>query len=236
MKVAIASAQATAIPHKITLDYDYWSCDQVLKAILPDGLIPPSSFELVGHIAHLNLRDEYLPYKAIIGQVLIDKNRFIRTVVNKLDSIDHTFRFFKMEVLAGDDDFMATQNENSCRFKFDFSKVYWNSRLQKEHERLIAMFKEGEFVADVFAGVGPFAVPAAKKGVFVIANDLNPESYKWLSHNAHLNKVCTVKGPLGSFLNAFHRVGRGSFAMPQNGRQRLHSPVVESFAFRTDFI
>ena len=37
---------------------------------------------------------------------------------------------------------------------------------------------------DVFAGVGPFAVPAAKKGITVLANDLNPESYKWLNENA----------------------------------------------------
>ena len=54
--------------------------------------------------AHLNLRDEYLPHRHLIAQVILDKNAHIRTVVNKLDTIDHEFRFFKMEVLAGDDD------------------------------------------------------------------------------------------------------------------------------------
>jgi tRNA G37 N-methylase Trm5 len=43
----------------------------------------PSSFETVGHIAHLNLRDELLPYKHLVGQVLLDKNPNIQTVVNK---------------------------------------------------------------------------------------------------------------------------------------------------------
>ncbi|XP_072032434.1 tRNA (guanine(37)-N(1))-methyltransferase-like [Amphiura filiformis] len=41
----------------------------------------------------------------------------------------------------------------------------------------------------MFAGVGPFAIPAAKRKCTVVANDLNPESYKWLTHNAKLNKV-----------------------------------------------
>ena len=53
---------------------------------------------------------------------------------------------------------------------------------------MIAKFGSGQVIADVFAGVGPFAVPAAKKGCFVLGNDLNPESSKWMQHNAELNK------------------------------------------------
>jgi 2-polyprenyl-3-methyl-5-hydroxy-6-metoxy-1,4-benzoquinol methylase len=42
---------------------------------------------------------------------------------------------------------------------------------------------------DMFAGVGPFAVPAASKGCIVHANDLNPNSFKYLQQNAKINKV-----------------------------------------------
>lgn len=55
----------------------------------------------------MNLKDEYLPWKTLIGEIILDKNPNLRTVVNKMDSIDTTFRFFKMEVLAGDDDMIA---------------------------------------------------------------------------------------------------------------------------------
>jgi len=61
--------------------------------------------------------------------------------------------------------------------------------LHTEHERLVQLFQPSDVVADVFAGVGPFAVPAAKKGCGVFANDLNPNSYKYLLKNSQDNKV-----------------------------------------------
>lgn len=68
--------------------------------------------------------------------------------------------------------------------------MYWNSRLHTEHERLVKVFDPNDgVVADVFAGVGPFALPAARKGCAVLANDLNPNSFKWLKRNIDDNKV-----------------------------------------------
>ncbi len=42
---------------------------QLLKEILPDGMTVPTAYESVGHIAHLNLREEHLPFRHIIAQV-----------------------------------------------------------------------------------------------------------------------------------------------------------------------
>jgi tRNA (guanine37-N1)-methyltransferase len=174
----------------IKFDYDYWTTEQILKSILPLNLEVPSSFSTVGHIAHFNLRKDYDEYKHLIGQVVLSKSKTIKTVVNKTDQIDHTFRFFKMELLAGEDNMFTEMREANCIFKFDFSKVYWNSRLQGEHERLLKLFKPADIICDVFGGVGPFALPSAKnQKAFVFTNDLNPESYKYLKENILLNKV-----------------------------------------------
>ncbi|KAH9951011.1 Met-10+ like-protein-domain-containing protein [Amylocystis lapponica] len=188
---------AELLTHTLDLNYDYWTADDILHSILPEELVEgaPSGFAATGHIAHLNLNTEYLPYKHVIGKVILDKNKHIRTVVNKLDSISNQFRVFDMELLAGEPDYVVEHSESNCRFTFDFTEVYWNSRLHTEHARLVEQFRPEDVVADVFAGVGPFAIPAAKKGCGIFANDLNPNSYKFLTKNVADNKVTTLVRP-----------------------------------------
>ncbi|TLD20474.1 hypothetical protein PspLS_08563 [Pyricularia sp. CBS 133598] len=181
------------IPYELTLDYDHWTAHEVLSSILPEEFADDiqSSFNFAGHVAHLNLRDQFLPYKQVIGQVICDKNPAVRTVINKTKNVGDTseFRTFPYEVLAGPDDLNIVVRENNCIFKLDYAKVYWNSKLEPEHTRLVKDFQPGEVVADAMAGIGPFAVPAGKKGVFVWANDKNPESYKYLQEAIATNKV-----------------------------------------------
>ena len=69
-----------------------------------------------------------------------------------------------------------TLKESGAVFHFNFAQVYWNSRLQMEHSRIIQIIRDTAlvdptlpaveknkpwFVADMMAGVGPFAVPLA---------------------------------------------------------------------------
>ncbi|KAF4427204.1 tRNA (guanine(37)-N1)-methyltransferase [Colletotrichum fructicola] len=238
----IKSGELDVIPYELQLDYDYWSYLDVMTSILPEELHVeiPVGFNTAGHVAHLNLRDRYLPYKKIIAEVILDKNPKIRTVINKVDNVgdESEFRTFGYEVLSGPDDMNVEVKENDCVFQFDYSKVYWNSKLEPEHTRLIKMFQPGEVVADVMAGIGPFAVPAGKKGVFVFANDMNPESFKYLTAAVEKNKarlsntlydVSQLTNPSEAVHEVYSASTRGDAAIikPKQSRSKPQNPPPE---------
>jgi tRNA (guanine37-N1)-methyltransferase len=189
LATALDGAALETLAYDLQLGYEHYAMDVVLKRLLPDGVVPPVSFEVAGDLAHFNLRDDCLPFKELIGQVVRDKNPRIRTVVNKTGQIQTQFRTFPLEVIAGEPNFNVEVSESGCRFQFDFSRVYWNSRLGSEHAKFVDLLGKNDILYDMFAGVGPFAVPAAKKGCVVLANDLNPASYEALLANRRLNKV-----------------------------------------------
>lgn len=91
--------------------------------------------------------------------------------------------------MTGVHNYLVKLKEQGVQFEFDFEKVYWCSRLQQERDRLLSVMNKGELLADIFCGVGPLAVRAARIGLYVIANDLNPYCHEFLVANSKLNKV-----------------------------------------------
>lgn len=190
IKACLAGSLFELVRCKLTLFYNYWQMNEVLEALLPKGMIVPSSFETVGHIIHLNLRDEHLPYKNVIAKVVLDKNKpKIQTVVNKIDAINNDFRTMQLEVLAGNHSLVTRVVENGLHLHVDLASVYWSSKLATERQRLLNCFTRSDVVCDVFAGVGPLAISAAKKVKHVYANDLNPHAVDYMERNSVLNKL-----------------------------------------------
>jgi tRNA (guanine37-N1)-methyltransferase len=127
--------------------------------------------------------------------------------VNKLHEIDSVYRNFELEILAGEPNTIVKCRESKALFQFDFAKVYWNPRLSifiyilligfyimifglgTERERIVNILHHNDLVFDVFAGVGPFVVPALMLGCTVYANDINPESVKWMTINLKTNQT-----------------------------------------------
>ena len=134
-----------------------------------------------------------MKYKSIIGQVVLDKNQHIRTVVTKLGQIESTYRFYDLECIAGDaNSFETLVVEDKVRFNVDVSKVYWCSKLATERSRVIKdLIKDGDVICDMFCGIGPLAVKACvkRKSVRCLANDLNPVGVQYLTKNIKLNRV-----------------------------------------------
>jgi tRNA (guanine37-N1)-methyltransferase len=97
----------------VNLNYSNFGYFEVLQQLLPETVQVPTGFETIGHIAHFNLAEDQLPFKHLIGSVLIDvmfkkKVKNIKTVVTKIGKIEHVYRTFQMEVIAGKDDLIAT--------------------------------------------------------------------------------------------------------------------------------
>ncbi|GKE86147.1 tRNA (guanine(37)-N1)-methyltransferase 2-like protein isoform X1, partial [Tanacetum coccineum] len=75
---------------------------------------------------------------------------------------------------------MATEVKRyGASSKLDYALVYWNSRLEHEHIRLVNKFLQGHITYDMFAEIGHFAIPSAKKG------GLHPQDCFGREYNVH---------------------------------------------------
>lgn len=57
--------------YEIDLGYDNWNSTEIFKAVLPTDYDNVSGFSTIGHIAHLNLKNELLDYKYFIGKIFL---------------------------------------------------------------------------------------------------------------------------------------------------------------------
>lgn len=141
------------VKHELEIDYSHYSFEQVMQRLLPKGVVPPASYEQAGHIARYNLHPEQLPYKELIGNVLLDKVSTVRTVVNKTSNIATEFRTFPMEVIAGESNMEIEVKECGAKFSLNYAQVYWNSRLQVEHLRMVNLIEKSHVVCTYIEGI-----------------------------------------------------------------------------------
>ena len=85
-------------------------------------------------------------------------------------------------------------SEVSCRemgmvYRFDPLRVMFSQGNRTEKARLMRTVRSGERVADMFAGIGYFTIPAARAGARVHAMEINPVAYEYLCRNIRENQV-----------------------------------------------
>jgi tRNA (guanine37-N1)-methyltransferase len=171
--------------------------EKTLAELLADQLPPnllaslPRALDIVGDIAIVELPPELEPHKAAVGAAILQAHRSVRVVLAKAGKVSGTFRLREFEFLAGEKRTITLYKEHGCNYYVDMAKAYFSPRLSHEHQRVAELVGEGEIVVDLFAGVGPFAVPIAKncKTAEVYAIDINADAVELLKRNARLNRV-----------------------------------------------
>ena len=99
------------------------------------------------------------------------------------------YRVRDLTLIAGEGDALTQVSENGVRLWVDLSKAYFSPRLANERARVADLVQPGEHVADLFGGVAPFGVQAAKRGATVDSVDLNPDAIDLAKRNVAENGV-----------------------------------------------
>ncbi|MFB6081932.1 MAG: class I SAM-dependent methyltransferase family protein [Halanaeroarchaeum sp.] len=181
----IPVTDAGAVPEDLAVvDHDAPERDRQTTPADLLGFEP--TYERLGDIV---IVDEDDPERAhAIADAIIDSNIPVATVVNKRSKIKGETRIRDWEVLAGDGT-ETVHREYGAEFALDLASVYFTPRLATERHRVVEQVAAGEQAFDMFAGVGPYAVPMAMRGADVVATDINETAIRYLRENADRNGV-----------------------------------------------
>jgi len=112
----------------------------------------------------------------------------VETVLNRASKVKGELRVRDWDVLVGEST-TTVHREYGCEYRLDLAAVYFSPRLATERHRVTSQVEAGERAFDMFAGVGPFVIPAAKRDAAAVGVDLNPTAVEFMRENAERNGV-----------------------------------------------
>ncbi|SIQ97631.1 tRNA (guanine37-N1)-methyltransferase [Haladaptatus litoreus] len=144
------------------------------------------SYERLGDIV---LVDEDDPARAReIADAIVASELPVKTVLNRASKVKGETRVRDWDVLVGEQT-ETVHREYGCEFSLDVARVYFSPRLATERHRVAEQVTPDEQAFDMFAGVGPFVIPFAKRGAQVVGTDVNDVAIDYLRENARRNGV-----------------------------------------------
>jgi len=164
-----------------------------------------------------------------VARAIADSDLPLETVLNKRSEVKGEQRVRDWEVLAGEDT-EVLYREYGCAFALDLAEVYFSPRLATERHRVVAQVEAGERAFDMFAGVGPFAIPMAKQGAEVVAVDVNADAIEYLEANARRNdvadRVTAIHGDVRAVVPEYEKwVDRIVMNLPHSTEEFLDAAV-----------
>jgi tRNA (guanine37-N1)-methyltransferase len=163
-----------------------------LDDILPKELLQwlPHSLDIIGEIAVVELHNALNPYDSQIGEAIMVVNSRVKTVYAKEGGVEGVHRVRPLRLIAGKNQKTTTHIEYGVKLAVDVTQTYFSPRLGTEHDRITGLIQSGEVIVDMFTGVGPFALLAAKRHkVEVYAIDINPHAIQCLQKSLELNRL-----------------------------------------------
>lgn len=150
--------------------------------------LAPRAFDQVGDILIVKVPHELEDKTKELGRALLDFHPAARAAFHDRGVKDE-YRVRDLVRIAGAGESLTQVNENGVRLWVDPAKAYFSPRLATERARLAALVRPGEHVIDLFGGVAPFAVQAARAGASVDCIDLNPAACDLARRNVVANGV-----------------------------------------------
>ncbi len=182
------------------------------RGIVPHDLINlvPGRFDVIGDIAIIKIPDLLMPFSDEIVRAVMLRRKGIHTVARKVTKIDGDCRVARFELLAGAST-ETLHTEYGYRYWLDITEAFFAPRLATEHSRIAELVRPEERVLVPFAGVGPFAIPAAARNCNVTAIEKNPSAFRYLEMNARENGVAERMNLIRGDVFNPHLIARDQF-------------------------
>jgi len=162
---------------------------------LPERSLPEMPADILGYdpsyerLGNVVILDEDDPERAHEIAAAVDESALpVETVLDRASKIKGEQRVRDWTVLLGEST-ETVHREYGCEFALDLDEVYFSPRLATERHRVVEQIDPEEHVFDMFAGVGPFAIPAAARGATVVGTDINEQAIEYFRENARRNGV-----------------------------------------------
>ncbi|MFQ3307858.1 MAG: tRNA (guanine37-N1)-methyltransferase [Candidatus Nanohaloarchaea archaeon] len=190
------------------------------------------SFELIGDIAVINDLDGREEKDVVEG--IKENHPHIETMLLKEEQLSGEFRVGEYRKLYGEST-ETVHTEFGVDIKVDPTKTYYSERFSTERRRVAKQIGSGDKVLVMFAGVGPFALIAAKhsEAEKIVAVEKNPEACEYLKENIELNNYeSRIEGYCGDVENILPELNKkfDHIVMPLPGKANEFLKIAEKAA------
>ncbi len=190
-------------------------------------------YDIVGNIAIIKFdRNISFKDKKNFANDYLNKNKSVRTILEKTKKFSGRLRTLKTKWLAGEKTLEALYKENGCEFRFNVETCYFSPRLSEERKNIASLVKKKERVMVMFGGVAPFAIVIAKNSPSkeVYSVEIGKECSKYalenVKRNKLINKVKIIQGDVRKIIENEKKI-QGKFDRIVMSRPNLEDSFLD---------